>query len=94
MVEGNGPEQGRQDPEAAESFTGTGLLMVHIQNVLRVDPNGEPTTHTINWAQLMGVQAWLKQVRPLEFPPAATFKLLTNSQVTLQSIRRLSNSRQ
>ena len=28
-LKGNGPEQGRQDPEAAGTFTGMGLLMAH-----------------------------------------------------------------
>ena len=36
----------------------------------------------------MGVQAWLKQVSQLESPPATTFNLLTDSQVTRQSIQK------
>ena len=85
---GNGPERGRQDPEAAGTFTGTGLIMAHSQEVLRIDPRGKNTTNTINRAELVGVQAWLKQVSQLESPPATTFKLLTDSQVTLQSIQK------
>ena len=85
---GNGPEQSRQDPEAAGTFRGTGLFMAHSQEVLRIDPRGKNTTNTINWAELVGVQAWLKQVSQLESPPATTFKLLTDSQVTLQSIQK------
>ena len=52
---GNGPEQGRQDPEAAGTFTGTGLIMAHSQEVLRIDPRGKNTTNTINRAELVGV---------------------------------------
>ena len=84
---GNGPEQGRQDPEAAGIFTGTGLIMAHSQEVLRIDPRGKNTTNTIYWTELVGVQAWLKQVSQLESPTATTFKLLTDSQVTLQSFQ-------
>ena len=62
--------------------------MVHSQEVLRIDPRGKNTTNTINRAELVGVQAWLKQVSQLESPPATTFKLLTDSQVTLQSIQK------
>ena len=32
------PEQGRQDPGAACTFTATGLTMAHSQEVLRIDP--------------------------------------------------------
>ena len=84
----NGPEQGRQDPEAAGTFTGAGLIMARSQEVLRIDPRGRSTTNTINRAELVGVQAWLKQVSQLESPPATSFKLLTDSQVTLQSIQK------
>ena len=59
---GNGPECGRQDPEAAGTFTGTGLIMAHSQEVLRIDPRGKNTTNTISRAELVGVQTWLKQV--------------------------------
>ena len=62
--------------------------MAHSQEVLRIDPRGKNTTNTINRAELVGVQAWLKQVSQLESPPATTFKLLTDSQVTLQSIQK------
>ena len=34
---GSGPERGRQDPEAAGTFTGTGLIMAHSQEVLEID---------------------------------------------------------
>ena len=86
--EGNGPEQGRQDPQAAGTFTGTGLIMAHSKEALSIDPRGKNTTNTINRAELVGVQAWLKQVSQLESPPATTFKLLTDSQLTLQSIQK------
>ena len=36
----------------------------------------------------MGVQAWLKQFSQLESQHATTFKLLTDSQLTLQSIQK------
>ena len=62
--------------------------MAHSQEVLRIDPRGMSTTITINRAALVGVQAWLKQVSQMESPPATTFKLLTDSQVTLQSIQK------
>ena len=84
---GKEPEQGRQDPEAAGTFTGTGLIMSHSQDELRIDPHGKNTTNTINRAELVGVQAWLKQVSQVESPPATTFKLLTDSQVTLQLLQ-------
>ena len=86
-------EQGRQEPEAADTFTSMGLVMAHSQDVLRSDPNGENTTNTINRAELVGVQAcrpWLKQVNQLESPLAITFKLLTVSQMTLQSNQKAS----
>ena len=86
---GNRPERGRQDPEAAGTFTGTGLSLAHSQEVLRIDPRGENTTNTINRAELVGIPAWLKQVSQLESPPATSFKLLTDSQVTLQSIHKV-----
>ena len=41
ILKGNGPEQGRQDHEAAGTFTGTGLMMAHSQEVLRIDPRGK-----------------------------------------------------
>ena len=64
--------------------------MPHSQDLLR---NGIHATNTINRAELMGVQAWLKQVSQVESPPATTFRkvgsqLLTDSQVTLQSIQK------
>ena len=62
--------------------------MAHSQEVLRIDPRGKNTTNTISRAELVGVQAWLKHVSQLESPPATTFKLLTDSQVTLQSIQK------
>ena len=36
----------------------------------------------------MGVQAWLKSISHNDPPPRSTFKLLTDSQVTLQSIQK------
>ena len=59
---GSGLERGRQDPEAADTFMGMGLTMAHSQKVLRIDPRGKNTTYTINRAELVGVQAWLKLV--------------------------------
>ena len=56
--------------------------------VLKVDPRGKITTNTINRAELVRVQAWLKQVSQQESPPATTFKLLTDSQVEVQSIQK------
>ena len=88
ILKGNGPEQGRQDHEAAGTFTGTGLIAAHSQEVLSIDLRGKSNTNTINLAELVGVQAWLKQVSLLESPPATTSKLLTDSQVTLQSIQK------
>ena len=58
----NKPEQGRQNPEAAGIFPGTGLIMAHSQEALRIDPRGIDTTNTINRTEIVGVQAWLKQV--------------------------------
>ena len=64
---GNGTERGRQDLEAAGTFTGTGFFitailcaahsMAHSQEVLRIIPKGQNTTYTINRAELVGVQA-------------------------------------
>ena len=76
------------DPEAAGTSPDTGLIMAHNQEVLRIDPRGTNTTNTISRAELVGVQAWLKQIGQLESPPATIFKLLTDSQVTLQSIQK------
>ena len=45
---GNRSEQGRQVPEAAGTFTGTGLIMAHSQDELRIDPHGKNTTNTIS----------------------------------------------
>ena len=60
--------------------------MAHNQDVLRIDPNCKNTINTINRAELVGVQAWLKQVSQLESPPATAFNMLIDSQATLQSI--------
>ena len=57
------PGQARHDLEVAGTLTGTGLVMAHSQGVLRIDPNGKTTTNTINRAELVGVQAWLKRIR-------------------------------
>ena len=83
-----GPGQARLDPEAAGTLTGTDLVMAHSQEVLRIDPNGKTTTNTITRAELAGVQAWLKRISEDDSVPASTFKLLTDSQVTLQSIQK------
>ena len=58
--------------------------------MLRIDPiaRGKTTPNTTNRAELVGVQAWLKQVSQLESPPATTLKRFTDSQVTLQSIQK------
>ena len=44
-------------------------------------PNGNTDSNTINQAELVGGQAWLKQVSEMQFPLASTSKLLTDSQV-------------
>ena len=62
--------------------------MAHSQEVLRTDPNGKTATDTINHAELVGVQAWLKRISKDNSDPVSTSKLLTDSQVTLQSIQK------
>ena len=74
--------------EVAGTYIGTGLVMAGTQQVLRIDQNGKDTTNTINRAELVGVQAWLKCISQDEHPPGSTFKLLTDSQVTLHSIQK------
>ena len=58
------------------------------QEEIRINPNGRNTTNTINRAELVGVHAWLKSINQDEALPGSIFKLLTDSQVTLQSIQK------
>ena len=62
--------------------------MAETQRVIRIDPNGKDTTNTINRAELIGVHAWLEEIMAVESQAPSTFKLLTDSQVTLQSIQK------
>ena len=78
----------RKSTEAPGTLTGTGLIMAETQRVIRIDPNGKDTTNTINRAELIGVHAWLKEIMAVAPHVPSTFKLLTDSQVTLQSIQK------
>ena len=80
------PKGNQNGQEVAGTYTGTGLVMADTQEVIRINPNGQNTTNTINRAELVGVQAWLKSINQDEALSGGTFKLLTDSQVTLQSI--------
>ncbi len=62
--------------------------MAHTHQELRIDPNGKDTTNTINRAELVGVVSWLEEIMREELATGSTFKLLTDSQVTLQSIQK------
>ena len=74
----DGGSRNNQDGhEVAGTYTGTGLVMAGTQQVLRIDPNGKDTTNTINRAELVGVQAWLKCISQDEHPLGSTFKMLT-----------------
>ena len=69
-----------------KTLTGTGLIMAHTRQELRIDPNGKDTTNPINRAELVGVVSWLEEIMREELATGSTFKLLTDSRVTLQSI--------
>ena len=77
--------------ESIGTLTGTGLIMAHTHQELRIDPNGKDTTNTINRAELVGVVSWLEEIMREELATASTFKLLTDSQVTLQYRRQSDN---
>ena len=62
--------------------------MAHTRQELRIDPNGKDTTNTINRAGLVGEVSWLEEIMREELATGSTFKLLTDSQVTLQSIQK------
>ena len=74
--------------ESIGTLTGTGLIMAHAHQELRIDPNGKDTTNTNNRAELVGVISWLEEIMREELATGGTFKLLTDSQVTLQSIQK------
>ena len=78
----------RQTSESIATLTGTGLIMAHTHQELRIDPNGKDTTNTINRAELVGVLLCLEDIMREELATGSTFKLLTDSQVTLQSIQK------
>ena len=79
--------------ESIGTLTGTGpvrpgLIMARTHQEMRVDPNGKDTTNTINRAELVGVLSWLEEIMKEELATGSTFKLLTDSQVTLQSLQK------
>lgn len=78
----------RLGPEAAGTLMGTSLVTAHSQDVLRIDQNGKDAADTIDRPELIGVQAWLKPISKDGSVAASTFKLLTDSQVILQSIQK------
>ena len=74
--------------ESIGTVTGTGLVMAQTQRLVHVDPNGKDTTNTIVRAELVGVQAWLREIMMDGMAVGSTFRLLTDSQVTLYSIKK------
>ena len=77
--------------ESIGTVTGTGytgVIMAHTHQDLRIDPSGKGATNTINRAELVGVLSWLEEIVKEELATGSTFQLLTDSQVTLQSIQK------
>ena len=74
--------------ESIATLTGTGLIMAHTHQELWLDPNGKDIINTINRAELVGVFLWLEEIMKEELLSDCTFELLTDSQVTLQSIQK------
>ena len=83
-----GARDNQDGHEVAGTYIGTCLVMAGTQQVLWIDPNRKDTTTTINRAELVGVQTWLKCISQVEHPPSSFSKLLTDSQVTSQSIQK------
>ncbi len=65
--------------------------MAQSQCIVHKDPGGKDTTNTIVKAELVGVQAWLQEIMNVELAANSTFKLLTDSQVTLCSKKQAIN---
>ncbi len=74
--------------ESAGTITETGLVMAQSQRIVHIEPGGKDTTNTIVRAELVGVQAWLQEIMKGELEADSTFRLLTDSQVTLYSIKK------
>ena len=78
----------RGGAEVAGTIAGTGLFLAHPQEVIRLVQCGKTATNTSNRAELVGVQAWLKRTSEEKGPPDSTFKLIIDSQVTVQAIEK------
>ncbi len=86
------PTKGSKDrSESPGTITGTGLVMAQSQCIVHIDPGGKYTTNTTVRAELVGVQAWLQEIMKDELEVDSTFRLLTDSQVTLYSIKKAIN---
>ena len=62
--------------------------MAQTQRLVHVDPNGKDTAITIVRAELVGVQTWLREIMTDGMAIGSTIWLLTDSQVTLYSIKK------
>ncbi len=89
VKKGSEPRRGSKDrSESSGTITGTGLVMAQSQRIVHIDPGGKDTTNKIVRAELVGVQAWLQEIMKDELEADSTFRLLTDSQVTLYSINK------
>ena len=64
------------------------ICVAETQRLVHVDPNGKDSTNTIVEAELVGVQAWLQEIMKDGVADGSTFRLLTDSQVTLYFIKK------
>ncbi len=89
VKKGSEPIKSSKDrSESPGTITGTGLVMAQSQRIAHIDPGGKDTTNTIVRAELVGVQARLQEIMKDELEADSTFRLLTDSQVPLYSIKK------
>ncbi len=89
VKKGSESRKGSKDrSESPGTITRTGLVMARSQRIGHIDPGGKDTTNTIVRAELVGMQAWLQETMKDEQEACSTFRLLTDSQITLYSIKK------